>query len=292
MKKIIIYILFTVFIISCHKENSDNKVKLASNNSVADIEGKLFIIGGGKRPPSLIQSLIEEAGITPQDSIAILPLSSSEPDTSFFYAKKQFTEQGFTKVHNFYIGDSLPSADILSTLDRYPLIYLPGGDQNLFMQRIQGSEVKAILQQAYQKGTTIAGTSAGAALMSQHMITGNEKNHTEYRSTPAVIEKGNIEIMEGLGLFPQAIIDQHFVARSRYNRIISTAIEYPQLHSIGIDESTALCISQGKTAKVYGAAQVVKISNPKASLKQSQNKLGGNGLQLDIYLSGETFEIK
>ncbi|GAA4833563.1 cyanophycinase [Algivirga pacifica] len=289
MNKFISYIFLFSILMGC--QNKAEKTTLLQAGKQPEVQGKLFIIGGGKRPVSLIQSLIKEANISQEDSIAILPLSSSEPDTAFFYAKKQFVELGITNVHNFYAGDTLPTAEVLQTLKSYPLIYLSGGDQNRFMERIQGSNLKNILQEAYQKGSTIAGTSAGAALMSEQMITGNEKNYSEYRSTPAAIEKDNIELAEGLGFLPQAIIDQHFVARSRYNRIISTAIEYPQLHSIGIDESTAICISKGNQAKVYGKAQVVCISNPSNAKATTGNKLGARGLKLDIYLPGDTFEL-
>ena len=139
-------------------------------------------------------------------------------------------------------------------------------------------------------GAMVAGTSAGAAVMSLVMITGNELKHPDYASTFRNIEADNIETKTGLGMLRTAIIDQHFVKRSRHNRLISAVIEYPEMLCIGIDESTAILVRNNK-AEVIGESQVLVYSNPMKSKKVKDGKLGAQGLQLDIYLPGNTFEI-
>ena len=171
------------------------------------------------------------------------------------------------------------------------LIYITGGDQSLFMNVVDGSLILKAIRDAYQKGATVGGTSAGAALMSQIMITGNSLKNTEYASTFDIIESKNIETREGLGLLKDVIVDQHFVARSRHNRLISAIIEYPGIKGIGIDESTAILV-KGNDAEVVGFSQVLVYDNPLNSKVEKENKLGAKGLTLNIYLPGEHFSIK
>jgi cyanophycinase len=136
----------------------------------------------------------------------------------------------------------------------------------------------------------IAGTSAGAGVMSKKMITGNELRYPQYNETFKCIEGGNIEYADGLGLLKTAIIDQHFLKRSRYNRLITSVLENPDLPGIGIDESTAILVS-GNNAEVVGDSQVIVFRNKSKSTKRQGNKMGANKIQLEIYLPGEKFSI-
>ncbi len=126
--------------------------------------------------------------------------------------------------------------------------------------------------------------------MSEKMITGDELRYPDYRPTFPVIESENLELAKGLGLLTTAVIDQHFVWRSRHNRLITSVLEYPDLPGIGIDESTAILVN-GNKAEVVGEAQVLVYRNPDASKTQYEHKLGGRNLQLDVFLPGERFAI-
>lgn len=275
---------------STNQETQDDTEVVATDTVDVTAKGKLFIIGGGKRPESLVNQLIDEADVRTEGYIYILPMSSSEPDTSYFYAKKQFVDLGIDRVsgYNFTTAEEFPTAKI-DSIRNAQLVYVSGGDQNKFMGVVNGTELEKAIHEAYQNGATIAGTSAGAAVMSEKMITGNELKYPEYESTFRNIEAQNIEIKKGLGLLKTAIIDQHFVKRSRHNRLISSAIEYPDLLSVGIDESTAIVVT-GRDAKVVGESQVLVF---RASNQAEKNgKLGTKGLTLDIYLPDESFKIR
>lgn len=266
-------------------------VLFISTSSIAQ-EGKLFIIGGGKRPQPMIERMVEEAGIKNNGYGIILPMSSSEPDSSVWYAKIQFTDLGLNNVvgMNFNKGDK-PSQAQLDSIKNAPLIYISGGDQNKFMDIVKGTGIIEAIHYAYENGSIIAGTSAGAAVMSKKMITGNELKHPDYSATFRNIEAENIEIAEGLGLITGVIIDQHFVKRSRYNRLLSAAIEYPDHLGIGIDESTAILISKNM-AEVIGESQVVLFKNPAQSIRKEQGLLGAKDLQISILLPGDKFDLK
>lgn len=255
-------------------------------------EGKLFIIGGGKRPAEMIRRMIHEAKLDGDNYIVILPMASSEPDTSVFYAALQFTEQGVTNVADYrFTKDQKATPSQLDSLENAALIYITGGNQNVFMDIVAGTEVEEAIRKCYQNGGMIAGTSAGAAVMSEKMITGNELKHTDYRETFRTIEAGNIEIGTGLGLITTAVIDQHFVRRSRHNRLITAVIEHPGLVGIGIDEATAILVT-GKTAEVVGESQVLIYEHPSRTFTTSANgKLGAKSLTLQVLLPGDTFNL-
>ncbi|HYG17505.1 MAG TPA: cyanophycinase [Ohtaekwangia sp.] len=255
-------------------------------------KGKLFIIGGGSRPDAMVERIIAEAKLREGGYAVILPMSSSEPDSAVYYASAQFIKKGISQVFglHFVKGESYTAAK-LDSIRNARLIYISGGDQNRFMEVVRGTEIEKAIHDAYQRGSIVGGTSAGAAVMSKVMITGNELKHPDYESTFRNIEAANIETKPGLGLIQNAIIDQHFVRRSRHNRLISAIIEYPELTGIGIDEATAILVS-GNEAEVVGNAQVIVLENTKRSRVVRNGKLGATGIQMSVLLPGDKFKIR
>ena len=254
-------------------------------------KGKLFIIGGGSRPDFLVDRMIKEAGLKSGETVAIFPHASEEQDSSFYYAKQQFEKRNLKALDCAFKKDEKLPPSKLDSLKTAKLIYIGGGDQLTFMEIINSNpEVKNLLKSAYQNGKMIAGTSAGAAVMSEVMITGNQLKYNDYENTFDNIEIKNVETKQGLGFIKTAVIDQHFVVRSRYNRLLSLIIENPTYKGIGIDEGTAILVKNG-AAEVVGRAQVIVFKNPKQSKKLNGDKLGAKGITLDIYLNREKFKF-
>lgn len=254
-------------------------------------KGELFIIGGGKRPPSLVKDLIQLSGVDKTGYIAILPMSSSEPDTSAWYARKQFVEQGIENVTAFnFQKDTIPPQPWIDSLKKARMIYVSGGDQRRFMAVVKGTKIEGAMHQAYKKGAVIAGTSAGAAIMSEKMITGDEFKHPEYTGEFRTIEANNIEIVDGMGFTDKMIVDQHFVWRMRMNRLMSVAIEHPDELAIGIDESTAIHVTH-EAFKVYGKSQVIVINNVENSKKVQNGLLGARDMRLHVLLPGDQYKF-
>lgn len=191
---------------------------------------------------------------------------------------------------NFKKGETIKPSRI-DSIRKANLIYITGGDQTRFMNIVSGTEIEKAIHDAYRNGCVISGTSAGAAVMSKFMITGNELKHKEYSATFQTIEPGNLEIKTGLGLLPNAIIDQHFLIRSRHNRLLTAVIEYPDITCIGIDEATAILVN-GKNVEVLGDSQVIVYQNPGKSKHIKNQKLGARKIRLDVYLPGDTFMIR
>lgn len=257
-----------------------------------DHKGKLFIIGGGEKSDEMLHELILLAGIEDIDYIYVLPMASSVPDSSVIWVRDDFRAICKAKVtgHNFLPGE-VPDESALDSVKKAKLIYLSGGDQSRFMSAVLNSPLKSAIAEAYRCGSVIAGTSAGAAVMSKRMITGNQKKHPGVESGFKTIESENIEITEGLGLLDDVIIDQHFIKRERLNRLIAVSIENPGNLCTGIDESTAIIVD-GDIATVTGLSQVIVIKNTGGEKIVRNGLLGTEGLQLKVYLPGQSFNLR
>ena len=278
MKKLTIALLLVLCIVQCTVDQSLP-------------EGKLVIIGGGSRPDALVERIISEAKLRTGGYCVILPMSSEDPDSSVYYASQQFLKMGVTKLYGFNFKKDQPiKATWIDSIRTASLIYITGGDQDRFMNIVAGTEIEKAIHDAYQKGCVISGTSAGAAVMSKLMITGNELKHKEYSATFQTIEPNNIEIKQGLGLLTTAIIDQHFLIRSRHNRLITAVIEHPEMTCIGIDESTAILVN-GKDVEVLGDSQVLVFENPNKSKVIKNEKFGARKIVMNVDLPGEKFKI-
>jgi cyanophycinase len=252
--------------------------------------GKLYIIGGGKRPPEMVKQLIDLSGVEQGKYVVVLPMSSQDVDTAAFWAMKQFKDLGVTNINWFDFQEGGPfEQQKLDSIINAGMVYISGGDQNRFMKIALGTPLSDAIHQAYQKGAVIAGTSAGAAVQSKKMITGNQLVHPEMRGYKT-IQPSNIEIAEGLGLVTTAIIDQHFIWRERNNRLISVAIENPNELAIGIDESTAILVN-GDSATVYGISQVLVLNASKSAISVADSLLGATNIKMDLYLPGQSFSM-
>jgi cyanophycinase len=255
-------------------------------------KGRLFIIGGGHKSKELMQQLVSTAQLTPNDYIAFLPMATEEPDTSYYYIKEDFAAVCNNKVCNLnFTKNDINKTSWLDSVKNAKLIYLGGGDQSRFMNIALHTPIQTAIQTAYKNGATVAGTSAGAAMMAHYMITGNQLlGDTTYESTFPKLWAGNLEVTEGLSLIDSAIIDMHFVARSRYNRLLTAIAKYPTLPCIGIDEGTAIIV-HNNNVKVAGASQVIVFSNPKNLQVTDKGYIKFNDVHMSIYTEGDEFKL-
>lgn len=255
-------------------------------------EGSLFIIGGGPRPDHLMQEMINTAKMKDSDYIVILPMASSNPEASVSSMKEQLGRLSQNKITSFNFSEATVNNKVWTdSLANARLVYIVGGSQRRFMKVVLHTPVYTAIHTAFNSGSTIGGTSAGAAMMSKSMITGQS---TTSKKTTSFLEihRNNVLITEGLGLLPQrVIIDQHFIKRSRWNRLISVLAEYPDYKCIGIDESTAI-ICEGNKARVVGESQVVVLSKPKKLSKLSEKLITFKDIHFSLLSAGSGFKLR
>lgn len=255
-------------------------------------KGNLFIIGGGGRSAELLDALIKTADLGMSDYIVILPMASGVPDESVGYISAQLSEHCKNPVtgFNFTHTQANDQSGWIDSVRNARLIYITGGDQNRFMEVVRGTRLYDAIHQAYDKGSTISGTSAGAAVMSEIMITGEEKDkkgNGNFRE----IKKDNVITSRGMGFITKVVIDQHFIARSRYNRLLSVLADHPDKMVIGIDEGTAIIV-KGKKVEVVGESQVVVVSRPKKLKVSGKDKVAFKNARLSLFTAGDTFKLK
>jgi len=254
-------------------------------------EGSLFIIGGGKLPDSLLNQMIDLAEVRYDGYILIMPMASEDPDSVAQYFKNRFELLNVKAVAPIFIGQqSIATNTQIDSIMRAKLIFMTGGDQNRLMNAMEQLSITQAIRTAHGKGAMIAGTSAGAAVMSQFMLTGRQLLYPDDQSDFRHLKKGNVQLTNGLGLLKNAVIDQHFVERSRYNRLLSVVIERSDLMGVGISEGTAIWVVRNR-AEVFGAAQVILVKNKKRK-KPENGLLYSPKVRLTMLMSGARFSIR
>lgn len=278
MKRIFLITICLIITIALHAQNT--------------AKGSLFIIGGGERSDDLVNQLVKTANFKANDYIIVLPMASEVPDTGFKYISAQLKKHTGVAIKNFnFAKHDVNDKKWVDSLTGAKLIYILGGDQNRFMKVVLGTPVYAAIHKAYQNGATVAGTSAGAAVMSKHMITGKQLLDTVYKETFNKLWDKNVEFAEGLGLLQNTIIDQHFLKRNRYNRLVSSLAAHPEMVCVGIDEGTAIIV-HGKKATVAGDSQVLRFAKPKILTTTTKGLIKFKKAEFGVFTEGDVFAIK
>ncbi len=231
-------------------------------------------------PETVRKHFVELAG-GKKARIAVLPQASNRPNRGEA-SVEVYSKLGAGEVYSVSLDDPKKARTLIS---KATAIWFPGGSQAQLYEALDKAGLVDLVRAQHQAGIPCAGTSAGAAIMSEVMIPNAPEK-------PGLI-KGNTPITRGLGLAPQLIIDQHFVARHRMDRLLSAILDYPDRIGVGIGEATAIVVRDGKFT-VMGKGSVVVIDARKATiLKNKPGSLqSGLGVALHVFKAGQTFRFK
>lgn len=266
----------------------------SSDSGESRNRGHLVIIGGGERPDYLMEKIVELAGGN-QAHILIVPNASSDSVEAAESMQAQFREYGAGKVEYVYLSRSSVNSDsTLERLDGVTGVFFTGGSQRRLQEVLEGSYFLQKMQALYDNGGVVSGTSAGAAVMSPLMITGDELVNSDTTHSFGIIREKNIEVRDGFGLIESAIIDQHFIRRKRFNRLFSLVLENPELLGIGIDESTAIIVNPDNKFTVLGERSVLVLDASRANgiRTDPRGNLAGSAIKLHLLVSGQRFDLK
>jgi len=212
---------------------------------------KLILFGGHGYTPEAAAKFVDWAG-GKEANILILPWASDDPTYEFEEVESVLSDYHPKQMIRGYSPDekSFNKTEIMAQIDSATGIFIPGGDQVDLMERInQDPEIRQAILKSYHNGVVYAGFSAGTAAASKTMITG--------RGDETKIDPSESAIAEGLGLVTQFIVDQHFIARKRQNRLMSALMKSEEKLAVGIDEATALVVEDGVKGTVFGASYVM-----------------------------------
>jgi len=211
--------------------------------------GTLVIVGGHGMPQEVLDAFLSACG-GKGGRVGIVPTSTEDPEGALKEWKEDLEKAGLTMVPlDVRRREDSSSVAMLNAARQCTGFWFSGGDQNRVGDKIVGTPLQKVILDRYAAGAGIGGTSAGAAIMSRIMLTGDDLNGKE-----ALVElgKGAYKTREGMGFLPShCIVDQHFLRRNRQNRLFSVMMEHPDHLGLGIDETTALVVKNGK-ATVLG----------------------------------------
>ena len=245
--------------------------------------GALVIVGGGGVGDAIVARAIELSGGS-EARVVVLPQASASEGRGED-ASKMWREAGAREVTNLVdLSDRDRARELLGAAT---LIWLGGGDQSRLMQALREAELLDFVRERHRAGATVAGTSAGAAVMSAHMLTGGGDEALER------IARGTTELAEGLGLLPGTIVDQHFVRRQRANRLLSVVLEHPGEVGLGIDERTAAVVSDARL-QVVGDGCVVVLDARAATVEPTEPnaQAAARDLKLHVLRDGMFFDLE
>ncbi len=225
------------------------------------VKGYLLLIGGAERKEGdrvILRRLVEL--LKQRESyLVILTTATSAPGAVGKEYQSVFGQLGLKDIKLLHINSRNEAAadNNASLLAKAGGIFFTGGDQLRLTSLLGGSAVNRALKQAYQNGVLIAGTSAGASVVSNIMIIGGEDDQTP--------QAESVQLAPGLGLLEEVVVDQHFAQRGRLGRLLSVVAYNPYIIGVGIDEDTAVEINDQACFIVRGSRTVTIIDGQEVS---------------------------
>jgi cyanophycinase len=172
-------------------------------------------------------------------------------------------------------------------LGKVSAVFLTGGNQLKLSSFITGTPFGDAIVEAYQRGTTIGGTSAGASILAEHMIA--------FGAGGATPKQRMSQLSVGLGLVRGVVIDQHFEQRNRYGRLLSLVAQSPSLLGLGVDEDTAAVIYDGSRLEVIGRGAVTVVDGQRlvtnAFAAKRTTPLLMSGAVIHVLPEGSRFDL-
>jgi cyanophycinase len=255
--------------------------------------GRLMAIGGAEdktRERVVLRRFVELSGGA-DGRVLVLATASELAETGERYTDL-FRELGLGRVDVLRVAnreDALgASPEVVDRLSDATALFLTGGSQLRFSSALGGTPLAAAIRRRHAEGMVVGGTSAGASLLSEHMIALGDSGSTPRRRL--------VHLAPGLGLAPDLIIDQHFRRRDRLGRLL-TALSYnPGPLGIGVDEDTAVVIEPEGTLRVIGAGAVLVIDARQMAFTDSYAVRRGQplamlGLKLDVLTAGCGYDL-
>jgi cyanophycinase len=253
--------------------------------------GWIVPIGGAEDKESrrrILSRFVKLCGGRDAD-IVVIPTASRKPDTGSRYeALFDQLDAGRATSIDFTVREDGQRDDYLRRIEDASGVFFTGGNQLRISTILGGTPAAKLIRSRNAHGMHVAGTSAGASVLSEHMIAFGKEG-----SSPRA---GSVRLAPGLGLTNRFIIDQHFRQRDRLGRLVAALAYNPFAIGIGLDEDTAAFINPDNVLEVEGSGAVTVVdadglefsSMAEVSLSQPVCLLG---LKVHILVQGATFNL-
>jgi cyanophycinase len=221
--------------------------------------------------------------------IVVIPTASRMHETGPRY-ETLFRELGAARVSvmDFDTRRDCRETGRLQRLEEASGIFFTGGNQLRLTTLLGGTPVATMIRKRNAAGVTVGGTSAGASILSEHMIAFGDEGSS--------VISGSVRMAPGLGLTNRFVIDQHFRQRDRLGRLITALAYNPFAVGIGLDEDTAVFIGPDETLEVEGSGGVTIVDAKDVTFSSMDSVSEGQpvcmlGLQVHILVAGATFNL-
>jgi cyanophycinase len=253
--------------------------------------GWIIPIGGAENKENdrrILERFIDVSGGEDAD-IVVIPTASRMHETGPRY-EAVFKDLGArtVTVMDFDTRRDCQETGRLRRLEEASGIFFTGGNQLRLTTLLGGTPVAKLIRVRNAHGVTVGGTSAGASILSEHMIAFGDEGSS--------VISGSVRLAPGLGLTNRFIIDQHFRQRDRLGRLITALAYNPFAIGIGLDEDTAAFIGPDETLEVEGSGGVTVVDASEVSYSNIGEVSEGQpvctlGLRLHILVAGATFNL-
>jgi cyanophycinase len=255
----------------------------------AGTPGPLIIIGGGEDREGERVILREFAQAVNGGRAVLATIATEHPDEYVEVYRRAFADLPIGELALLHLDERAEARDpeTLSVLDGAAGIFFTGGDQLRISSQVGGTPLEDRIRELWLGGGVLAGTSAGASVMSDIMLVAGSAR-TSYRI-------GDLRIAAGLGVLRDAVIDQHFAERGRFGRLLGAVAHSPRVLGIGIDEDTAIVV-RGEEFAVIGSGAVYVFDADLATRSnvteaRPEQVLSIHGVRLDVLVAGERFDL-
>ena len=256
-----------------------------------ETRGYIVPIGGAENKendPKILARFVKVSSGGDAD-IVVIPTASRAHETGDRY-QKIFRDLGARRVDvmDFDTRRDCQEPGRLARLQEATGIFFTGGNQLRLTTLLGGTPVAKLIRAQNARGVAVGGTSAGASILSEHMIA--------YGDDGATAIAGSVRLAPGLGLTNRFIIDQHFRQRDRLGRLITALAYNPFAVGLGLDEDTAAFIGPDNLLEVVGSGAVTVV-DASALMYSSMDKVREGepvallGLTLHILTEGTTFNL-
>jgi cyanophycinase len=255
-------------------------------------DSTLFAIGGGELTdaPDILENFLGLLEDKPDAHIVVMTVATNEPKQQGRKYDAMFRNRGVRHVSIVDVSDRADSYNesAMKKIRAADALFFTGGDQLHVTSLMGGSPLNELIYEKIQDGFVVAGTSAGAMMMSDSMIISGKSDGAP--------KSGGVEIAPGMNLLEGTIIDTHFSQRGRHGRLMTAIAHFPQLLGIGIDERTAICKSNGGF-EVVGEGVVTimdgrEINHSNLTYVKQEEPLGMFGVKVHILPAGYKYDFE
>ena len=258
----------------------------------ADAKGTLIIIGGKEDKAGdkeILQTVADRAG---SGKLVVATVATEVPDELWQEYRKLFRELGVRNIEHLDVRtrEEALSEDCARVLEDAKVLFFTGGDQLKITSQLGDSMVYRRTMELLEKGGTVAGTSAGASVMSTTMLVSGKGD-----KSPNIEDA--VRMAPGLGLFPDAVVDQHFAERGRIGRLVSAISQNPRHLGVGIDEDTAIIVHGLDEFEVVGRGAVYVLDASEMTYTnlvegEMETTLSSFNVKLHLLGRGFRFDLK